>query len=60
MEYSLKELNNDTCRSFGGNNCVLHQCMFNCRLIEAKTLAYMREQGLSKEEAKERAKKSLM
>ena len=38
-EYSLKELEKETCRSFGGNNCVLHGCMFYCVLEDAKKKA---------------------
>ncbi len=39
MEYSLEDLEKETCLSFGGNNCVLHGCMFNCALREAKKRA---------------------
>jgi len=34
--YTREELEKETCQSFGGNNCALHQCMFNCALAEAK------------------------
>lgn len=36
MNYTLEQLEKETCRSFGGSNCVLHQCMFFCALQEAK------------------------
>jgi hypothetical protein len=38
-DYSLEYLKTQTCRSFGGNNCVLHGCMFDCQLKEAKKRA---------------------
>ncbi len=38
-QYTTEELSKETCRSFGGNNCVLHQCMFDCVLNEAKKRA---------------------
>jgi len=40
---TLKKLNEHTCRSYGGNNCVLHQCMFYCVLWKAKQEAAKRE-----------------
>jgi hypothetical protein len=36
MKYTKEELDKYTCRSFGGNNCALHQCMFYCVLDKAK------------------------
>ncbi len=39
MEYTIEELSKETCNSFGGNNCVLHQYMFGCVLEEAKKKA---------------------
>jgi len=35
-EHTKDELDKHTCSSFGGNNCVLHQCMFYCVLQKAK------------------------
>jgi hypothetical protein len=34
--YTKEELEKHTCKSFGGNNCILHQCMFECVLEQAK------------------------
>lgn len=39
MTYTIKELEEQTCQSFGGNNCVLHGCMFGCQLEAAKKKA---------------------
>jgi hypothetical protein len=36
---SLEDLEKETCQSFGGINCVLHQCMFECVLNKAKERA---------------------
>lgn len=36
---TLEELNKLSCREYGGNNCVLHQCMFDCALAKAKERA---------------------
>lgn len=33
---TLQELEKHTCKSYGGNNCILHQCMFGCVLEKAK------------------------
>lgn len=43
MDYTLAELERKDCASFGGNNCVLHGCMFFCILEEAKKEARKRE-----------------
>lgn len=40
---TVKQLQKETCRSFGGNNCVLHQCMFGCVLQKEIKQAYERE-----------------
>ena len=48
MEYKLEDLQNETCRSFGGNNCALHQCMFKCVLAEAKKNA-LKKNGITDE-----------
>lgn len=48
---TFAELEKMTCQSFGGNNCVLHGCMFDCVLREAKIRALMRERGFSKDQA---------
>ena len=37
--YTVQELEKETCSSFGGSNCVLHQCMFGCVLHQAKQKA---------------------
>lgn len=50
--WTLKELEQQSCSSFGGNNCAMHGCMFNCQLREAKIRAIVREQGVSEEQAK--------
>lgn len=36
MELTLEELEKKDCRSYGGDNCALHQCMFSCVLEDAK------------------------
>ena len=54
MEYTLEELAKETCSSFGGNNCVLHQCMFGCVLEEAKKKA--REKAGKKDDNKSNTK----
>jgi len=41
--YLLKDLEKMDCRSFGGNNCVLHQCMFSCVLSDEIKKAKERE-----------------
>lgn len=51
--YTFSQLQKMTCRSFGGNNCVLHGCMFECQLYEAKIKAIMKEKNLSEDQAKE-------
>ncbi len=51
--YTFSELEKMTCRSFGGNNCVLHGCMFECQLYIAKIKALMREKNFSEEQAKQ-------
>lgn len=33
MTYTIEELEKMSCRAYGGNNCVLHGCMFECRRI---------------------------
>lgn len=35
-QYTIQELEKQTCQSFGGINCVLHQCMYECVLEKAK------------------------
>lgn len=35
MELTLEQLKKETCQSYGGNNCVLHGCMFECALQAA-------------------------
>lgn len=52
-EYTFKELEKMTCQSFGGNNCVLHGCMFDCQLLEAKKRALMKERGFTLNQANE-------
>lgn len=32
----LEELEKMSCRQYGGNNCALHQCMFECQLKKKK------------------------
>nr|DAL72511.1 MAG TPA: hypothetical protein [Caudoviricetes sp.] len=54
--WTVKELEKETCLSFGGNNCVLHGCMFDCALREAKRRALKRETNLSDEEIDEKLK----
>lgn len=44
-EYTTKELEKETCSSFGGSNCVMHQCMFFCVLDAAKKRAIEKEKG---------------
>lgn len=39
MELTLEQLEKETCSSYGGNNCVLHGCMFSCQLADAKARA---------------------
>ena len=53
MNYTFSELENMTCQSFGGNNCVMHGCMFECQLEEAKIRALIRENNFSIDQAKE-------
>ncbi len=36
MELTLEQLEKETCSSYGGVNCVLHQCMFYCVLEKDK------------------------
>ena len=43
MKYTTKQLKKETCRSFGGNNCVLHGCMFGCELEKARARAKGKE-----------------
>lgn len=35
-KYTKQELAKETCSSFGGGNCAMHQCMFFCVLEKAK------------------------
>lgn len=51
--HTFSELEKMTCRSFGGNNCVLHGCMFECQLQMEKIKALMKEKNLSENQAKE-------
>ena len=30
-DYTVEELEKMSCRAYGGNNCALHVCMFECR-----------------------------
>lgn len=47
---TLAQLKATDCRSFGGNNCVLHGCMFYCVLYEAKKNALAKEKGITRTE----------
>lgn len=58
-EYTLQELENRTCQSFGGNNCVLHGCMFGCTLVEAKKQAIKKQQEQGVKYSKEEIDKIL-
>ena len=58
-EYTFEDLEKMTCQSFGGTNCALHGCMFNCQLLEAKKQALMREKGFSLSQAEEYLKTKL-
>ena len=49
MAYTIEQLEKESCSSFGGNNCVLHQCMYGCVLQDAKKKA-MKEKGMTDEE----------
>lgn len=53
MDYTFSELERMSCQSFGGNNCVLHGCMFDCQLQMAKIKAIMKEKNLSEDQARE-------
>jgi len=54
-QLTLDELKKETCQSYGGNNCVLHGCMFSCQLTDAMK-ARMKEKGMSDEEIKKELK----
>lgn len=44
-DLSLEELKKETCSSYGGNNCVMHQCMFGCVLQKAIQMSEKGEKG---------------
>jgi hypothetical protein len=53
-EYTLEELKDETCQSFGGLNCIAHQCMFVCVLEQARHKARGKDNDKNKDKEKDK------